>query len=55
MALPERGRPAGSWTPADPGVHRAIGGGPMPACIRRPDDELLRAALDPEVADSRLS
>ena len=51
---PERGRPAGSWTAAELGVHPVIGGGPMTAYIRRPHDKLLRAVLDPHVADSRL-
>ncbi len=31
-----------------------IGGGPQPAYIRRPHDELLRRMLDPDVPDSRL-
>lgn len=52
--VPEPGRPAGSWTPAELGVHPVIGGGPMPAYIRRPHDERLRAALDPAAAGSRL-
>jgi uncharacterized protein YidB (DUF937 family) len=50
-------RPVGRWEPAELGVHAVPGGGPhgpMPAYIRRPHDELLRAVLDPEVAGSRL-
>jgi hypothetical protein len=54
MNVPARGRPAGQWDPVELGVHPVAGGGPMPAYIRRPHDELLRAVLDPEVADSRL-
>ena len=44
----------GSGTPVELGVHQVIGGGPMPAYIRRPHDELLRAVLDPAVPASRL-
>jgi hypothetical protein len=51
---PEGGRPAGSWTAAELGVHPVIGGGPMTAYIRRPHDKLLRAMLDPDVPESRL-
>ena len=51
---PEGGRPAGSWTAAELGVHPVIGGGPMTAYVRRPHDELLRAMLDPDVPESRL-
>ena len=50
-------RPAGQWEPAELGVHRVIGGGPpgsMPAYVRRPHDELLRAVLDPSSTWSRL-
>jgi hypothetical protein len=47
-------RPAGSWEPAELGVHPVTGGGPMPAYIRRPHDERLRLVLDPDVPDSRL-
>jgi uncharacterized protein YidB (DUF937 family) len=47
-------RPAGQRTPADLGVHQVTGGGPMPAYIRRPHDEQLRAVLDPETEYSRL-
>ena len=47
-------RPAGRWEPAGLGVHPVTGGGPLPAYIRRPHDEVLRRVLDPEVADSRL-
>ena len=53
-----KGRPmaAGrrSGTPVELGVHQVIGGGPMPAYVRRPHDELLRAVLDPAVPASRL-
>ena len=35
-------------------MHQVIGGGPMPAYVRRPHDELLRAVLDPAVPASRL-
>ena len=35
-------------------MHRVIGAGPMPAYVRRPHDELLRAVLDPAVPASRL-
>ena len=48
------GRPAARWNPVDLGVHQVIGGGPMPAYIRRLHDELLRAVLDPAVPASRL-
>jgi len=53
MTEPPR-RPAGQWTPAELGVHQVTGGGPMPAYVRRPHDELLRAVLDPETEYSRL-
>jgi DNA-binding transcriptional ArsR family regulator len=46
-------RPAGQWTPAELGVHQVIAGGPVPAYIRRPHDEQLRAVLDPATEDSR--
>ena len=48
------GRPAGRWAAGDLGVHRVIGGGPMPPYVRRAHDELLAAVLDPWVAASRL-
>ena len=51
---PAFGRPAGQWDPVELGVHQVIGGGPMPAYVRRPHDELLRAVLDPAVPASRL-
>jgi hypothetical protein len=51
---PVHGRLAGSWDPVDLGVHQVVGGGPMPAYVRRPHDELLRAVLDPAVSASRL-
>ena len=44
----------GEVDPRRLGVHRVIGGGPMPAYVRRPHDELLLAALDPAVLTSRL-
>src|ERR1035441_469665 len=50
-----RCRPAGGrWDPVELGVHQVIGGGPMPAYVGRPHDELLRAVLDPAVPASRL-
>ena len=48
------GKPIGRWDPVKLGVHRVIGGGPMPTYIERPHDQLLRAVLDPAVAASRL-
>ena len=48
---PAYGRLAGRWDAVELGVHQVIGGGPMPAHVRRPHDELLRAVLDP--ADHR--
>ena len=51
---PVRGRPAAQWNPVKLGVHQVIGGGPMPAYIRRPHDELLLAVLNPAVPASRL-
>jgi len=51
---PVYGRPVRRWDPLALGVHRVIGGGPLPPYIRRPHDELLLAALDPAVDDSRL-
>ena len=47
-------RLAGQWTPAELGVHQAIGGGPLPAYVRRPHDERLRAVLNPATEYSRL-
>jgi hypothetical protein len=47
-------RLAGQWDPVELGVHQVIGGGPVPAYICRPHDELLRAVLDPAVPASRL-
>jgi hypothetical protein len=52
--LPAYGRPVARWDPVELGVHQVIGGGPMPAYVRRPHDELLRAVLDPSVSASRL-
>jgi hypothetical protein len=46
--------PARQRTPAEFGVHRVAGGGPMPVYVRRPHDEQLRAVLDPETEYSRL-
>ena len=51
---PVYGRRVAQWTPVELGVHQVIGGGPMPAYVRRPHDELLRAVLDPAVPASRL-
>ena len=51
---PAYGRPAARWDPVELGVHQVIGGGPMPAYVRRPHDELLLAVLDPAVPTSRL-
>src|SRR6516165_3670103 len=53
MVEPAR-RPARLWTPAELGVHRVVSGGPMPAYVRRPHDEWLRAVLDPETIYNRL-
>ncbi|HEV2253138.1 MAG TPA: hypothetical protein VGS06_08090 [Streptosporangiaceae bacterium] len=47
-------RPAGQWTPAELGVHQAIGGGLLPAYVRRPHDDQLRAVLNPATEYSRL-
>ena len=52
--VPVHGRAARLWKPADLGVHQVIGGGPMPAYVPRPHDELLRAVLDPAVPATRL-
>ena len=49
-----RGRPIGSWDPVALGVHRAIGGGPLPTYVPRPHDDLLIAALDPNRIANRL-
>ncbi|HYB16058.1 MAG TPA: hypothetical protein VEF71_11380 [Streptosporangiaceae bacterium] len=54
MTEPAGGRPAREWAPAELGVQPTTGGGPQPAYIRRPHDELLRRMLDPDVPDSRL-
>jgi hypothetical protein len=48
------GRLPSRWDPVELGVHRVIGGGPMPPYVRRPHDNLLRAVLDPAVPASRL-
>jgi Restriction endonuclease NaeI/Domain of unknown function (DUF4062) len=44
----------GEVDPRRLGVHRVIGGGPMPAYVHRPHDGLLLAVLDPAVPASRL-
>jgi hypothetical protein len=49
-----RGRLVGRWDPVTLGVHQVIGGGMMPAYIRRPHDDLVRAVLSPAVPASRL-
>ena len=51
---PAYGRPAARWDPVELGVHRVIGGGAMPAYVRRRHDDLLLAVLDPAVPTSRL-
>ena len=51
---PVYGRRVAQWTPVELGMHRVIDAGPMPTYVRRPHDELLRAALDPAVPASRL-
>lgn len=48
------GRAASEWDPVALGVHRAVGGDPLPTFVRRPHDELLDAVLDPDAAGSRL-
>ncbi|MQY08883.1 hypothetical protein [Actinomadura macrotermitis] len=47
-------RRVGDWDPVALGVHQAIGGGPLPAYVRRAHDHLLYALLDPAVAANRL-
>ena len=47
-------RVAGDWDPVALGVHKAIGGNPLPAFVRRPHDDLLDAVLDPDAPTSRL-
>lgn len=57
LASPTRpvfGRPMESWNPVDLGVHRVIGGGPLPPYVLRMHDEALAAVLDPRVSASRL-
>jgi hypothetical protein len=54
IRMPARGCPAGQWDPVELGVHRVVGGGPIPKYVRRPHDELLQAVLDPAVPNSRL-
>jgi hypothetical protein len=53
MTEPSR-RLVGQWTPAELGVHQAIGGGSLTAYISRPHDERLRAVLSPATEYSRL-
>jgi alkylhydroperoxidase/carboxymuconolactone decarboxylase family protein YurZ len=48
------GRTAHEWGPVALGVHKAIGGNPLPAFVRRRQDDLLDAALNPAVAANRL-
>ncbi len=45
---------AGDWTPAALGVQKAIGGNELPSFVRRQHDDLLDAALNPDVEASRL-
>jgi hypothetical protein len=47
-------RTAGDWDPVALEVHKAIGGNPLPAFVRRPHDDLLDATLDPDARASRL-
>lgn len=47
-------RAAGEWDPVALGVHKAIGGDPLPTFVRRPHDDLLDAALDPGAPGSRV-
>jgi hypothetical protein len=47
-------RAVGDWDPVALGVHKAIGGNPLPAFVRRAHDDLLDAALDPDARASRL-
>jgi hypothetical protein len=48
------GRAASEWDPVALGVHRAVGGDPLPTFVRRPHDELLDTVMDPDAAGSRL-
>ncbi|MFI7707504.1 hypothetical protein [Nonomuraea sp. NPDC049480] len=48
------GRLVGQWDPVVLGVHKAIGGGPLPSYVRRAHDDLLDAVLNPAVAANRL-
>ncbi len=54
ITKPAHGQPVRRWDPVKLGVHQVIRSGPMPAYVRRPHDELLRAVLDPAVPASRL-
>ena len=47
-------RLARQWSPAELGVHPVVGGGPLPAYVRRPHDERLRLIVAPPVEASRL-
>lgn len=49
-----RGKVISDWDPIRLGVHRAIGGGELPAYVTRDHDDLLRAALDPGSSANRL-
>jgi hypothetical protein len=53
-ARPVFGRPVGWWNPVELGVHKVIGGGPLPPYMLRIHDEALTAVLDPHVPASRL-
>ncbi|GAB3977753.1 hypothetical protein GCM10029978_068430 [Actinoallomurus acanthiterrae] len=50
----DEGWPVERWGPLRLGVHRAIGGGLLPAYVRRAHDHLLYAVLNPQVAANRL-
>jgi len=47
-------RAARDWDPVKLGVHKAIGGDPLPAFVRRQHDDLLDAVMNPRVAANRL-
>jgi tetratricopeptide (TPR) repeat protein len=48
------GRLISQWDPVVLGVHKAIGGGPLPPYVRRTHDQLLYVVLDPAPAGNRL-
>ncbi len=48
------GKLIGEWDPASLGVHRAVGGRPLPGYVRRHHDDLLNSALHPQAHGSRL-